>query len=77
MATLSEAWQFLNASDRLTSDDKRSAFRKIRQLEMAVAAEPFSAATPSASSMPCTHRWFAIPKRITVKRNNGSRLTFP
>ncbi|AST28105.1 MULTISPECIES: glutathione S-transferase family protein [Ralstonia solanacearum species complex] len=41
-ATLADAWQFLNASDRTTSDDKRAAFRKkLQQLEKAVAAEPY------------------------------------
>ncbi|MGO4317936.1 glutathione S-transferase family protein [Agrobacterium sp. MCAB5] len=41
-ATLTEAWQFLNAKDRTTSDARLAAFReKLERLEEVVAAEPF------------------------------------
>lgn len=41
-ATLAEAWQFLNAKDRTTSDAKRADFRdKLQRLEAVVAAEPY------------------------------------
>ena len=41
-ATLADAWQFLNATERPTSDAKQAAFReKLRQLEAAIAAEPY------------------------------------
>ncbi|MEG3153185.1 glutathione S-transferase family protein [Sphingomonas sp. ZT3P38] len=41
-ATLADAWQFLNATDRSTADAKQAAFRdRLRQLEAALAEEPY------------------------------------
>ncbi|HGM6964757.1 glutathione S-transferase family protein [Pseudomonas aeruginosa] len=40
--TLADAWQFLNASDRETANDKRATFRKkLQQLEGSIAAKPY------------------------------------
>jgi len=41
-ATLADAWQFLNATDRPTADAKRAAFRdRLQRLEAALGAGPY------------------------------------
>lgn len=45
-ATLADAWQFLNASDRSTADTKQAAFRdKLQRLEAVLAAVPYFSGT--------------------------------
>ena len=41
-ATLADAWQFLNATDRPTADAKQAAFRhRLQQLEVALGSGPY------------------------------------